>query len=119
MLGDVARVVAKQACSAMLAQGAEAALVRLRHTLEAVPKSFPQLAAQVVLRQRIEEALQAQVPHASLRQAMIQTFAEMLQGMGHGFRVLQGGRTERRTPRALSSLHPSHALLFPSVASSC
>ena len=45
---------------------------------------------QTVLRERLEKEV-AVVRYPMLRQAMLQTFAEMLQGTGPTFRALQGG----------------------------
>ena len=50
-----------------------------------------------VLRERLEKEV-AVVPHPMLRQAMLQTWAEMLQGTGPTFRSLQGGLCCLSTP---------------------
>ena len=87
----------------MLTSDANAALQQLAALLQQVPHT-PQLRVpQVVARQRMEECLAA-VPSPQLRQAMIEAFAQMLQGMGHGFRVLQGGP---RPPAAAFLLPPA------------
>ena len=63
--------------------------MQLQTLLRAVPHT-PQLRGpQIVTRQRLEELLNG-VPHVQLRQAMMELLAQMQQGMGHGFRVLQG-----------------------------
>ena len=74
-------------------QGVDDALRQLHQMVaDAAMRQMP-----VVVNRQVLEAQIQQVPHAQLRQAMIQTFAELQQGlMTHGFRVLQGGRCLRR-----------------------
>lgn len=81
---------------------------RLRLTLEAVPHT-PQLRVpQIVLRNRLEEAINA-VPHQQLRLEMVNHFAQMLQGQApHGFRVLQGEPASQHASSARRSAPPWH-----------
>ena len=102
---------------------------QLRNTLFQIP-SIPQLRqAQLVLAQRLQQEIGKMQQTPQLQQAMIQTLAEMLQGMGSGFRALQGGRLFfRRLPRGLSAFFISvlhshllwlpHAFFFVATASS-
>lgn len=46
-------------------------------------------APQYVLRERLAKELES-IPHPFLKQAMMQTFAEMLQGSSPGFQLLRG-----------------------------
>ena len=72
-----------------LSSEATAMLQSLMQQLSAVAHTPALRVPHVVSRQKVEELLQTAVAHPQLRQAMMEVFGSMLQGM-HSFRVLQG-----------------------------
>jgi len=94
----------------MLQQSGGDGLARLRLALERIPHTPALRTPQVVLRQRVEEVIIGADIAPSLKQAMSETFAQMLQGMGPGFRVLQGGLQH---PAFFLCAHPPRACAAP------